>query len=218
MGVPELRTPASVTEYVLSVLSASERTPYIGEAISQLQHSLQAAALAASALPPVDDLTQVAALLHDIGQFTPAADLRILTTTTGEVQNLGGQADAARSVGRVGHETLGGAMLLALGFPPKVARLVESHVASKRYLCAVDASYHDRLSEASKRSLQFQGGPMDEKEKGGFAAGEWCKEMCQLRRWDDAAKEKDLRVRDLESWRPVIERVLSESMGAAAAA
>ncbi|OAA75089.1 putative domain HDIG [Akanthomyces lecanii RCEF 1005] len=210
MGLPDRKTPVSVAEYVLSVLDASERTPYIGEDISQLQHSLQAAAQAASTTPPVDELTQVAALLHDIGQFTPAADLRALTG--GEAKNLGGQA-ASQSVGRVGHETLGGAMLLALGFPEKVARLVESHVASKRYLCAVDASYYDRLSDASRKSLMYQGGPMSGAEKDEFAAGEWCQEMCQLRKWDDAAKEKDLRVRDLESWRPVIEGILSKSMG-----
>ncbi len=211
MGLPQHKTPVSVTDYVLSVLDASERTPYIGEGISQLQHSLQAAAQAAAATPPVDELTQVAALLHDIGQFTPAADLRALTG--GEAQNLGGQA-AGQSVGRVGHETLGGAMLLALGFPDKVARLVASHVASKRYLCAVDASYYDRLSDASKKSLQYQGGAMSGAEKEAFGAGEWCVEMCQLRKWDDAAKEKDLKVRDLESWRPVMERILGQSMAA----
>lgn len=209
MGVPDQKTPASVTEYVLSVLDASERTPYIGEDISQLQHSLQAAAQAADD-PAVDEATQVAALLHDIGQFTPAADLRILTG--GEAKNLGGQS-ASQSVGRAGHETLGGAMLLSLGFSEKVARLVESHVASKRYLCAVDESYYEKLSDASKKSLKYQGGPMSGAEKDEFAAGEWCREMCQLRIWDDRAKEKDLKVRDLESWRPVVERVLSASLG-----
>ncbi|ATY61640.1 domain HDIG [Cordyceps militaris] len=207
MGVPESKTPASVADYVLSVLAASEQTPYLGEAISQLQHSLQAAAQAASATPPVDELTQVAALLHDIGQFAPAADLRALTGS--EARRLGGQA-APHSVGRAGHETLGGAMLLALGFPDKVARLVESHVAAKRYLCAVDAAYGERLSDASKRSLAYQGGPMSGAEKDEFGSGEWCRDMCQLRKWDDAAKEKDLKVRDLESWRTVIERVLSQ--------
>ncbi|KAJ2975108.1 hypothetical protein NQ176_g5707 [Zarea fungicola] len=108
-------------------------------------------------------------------------------------------------------------MLLALGFPTKVARLVESHVASKRYLCAVDETYYDKLSDASKKSLQYQGGPMNDVERDEFGSGEWCREMCQLRIWDDAAKEKDLRVRDLESWRPVMERILEESMGGSVA-
>ena len=212
MVLPEIRTPESVADYVLTVLDASEKTPYIGESISQLQHSLQCAAQASEANPPVDESTQVAALLHDIGQFTPAADLRSLTG--GEAKNLGGEP-AAQSVGRVGHETLGGQMLLSLGFSLKVARLVESHVASKRYLCAVDKSYHDKLSDASKRSLAYQGGPMNESEVVEFGSGEWCSEMCQLRKWDDEAKVKDLEVPGLESWRPVIEKVLRTSMIAA---
>lgn len=212
MVLPSTRTPESVAEYVLSVLDDSEKTPYIGESISQLQHSLQCAAQAAEANPAVDESTQVAALLHDIGQFTPAADLRSLTG--GEAKNLGGES-ASKSVGRVGHETLGGKMLLSLGFSLKVARLVESHVASKRYLCAVDKTYHDKLSDASKKSLAYQGGPMNEAEVKEFGAGEWCNEMCQLRKWDDEAKVKDLEVRGLESWRPVVERILRTSMAVA---
>jgi putative nucleotidyltransferase with HDIG domain len=209
MVLPEARTPESVADYVISVLDASERTPYIGESISQLQHSLQCAAQASEANPPVDESTQVAALLHDIGQFTPAADLRSLTG--GEAKNLGGES-ASQSVGRVGHETLGGKMLMSLGFSLKVARLVESHVASKRYLCAVDKSYYEKLSDASKKSLAYQGGPMNGSEVEEFESGEWCTEMCQLRKWDDEAKVKDLEVRGLESWRPVIEQVLRTSM------
>ncbi|OAQ98093.1 hypothetical protein LLEC1_00798 [Akanthomyces lecanii] len=133
MGVPERKTPASVAEYVLSVLDASER---LLDAARRRTHAIRRAA--ARHWP-----------IH------AAANLRALTGDA--AKNLGRQA-SAQSVGRVGHETLGGAMLLALGFPEKVARLVESHVASKRYLCAVDASYYDKLSEASKRSLINQGG------------------------------------------------------------
>jgi putative nucleotidyltransferase with HDIG domain len=206
--LPISSTPASVAEYIISVLKASENTPYIGEPISQLQHSLQCAAQAAST-PAVDEATQVAALLHDIGQYAPAKDLR--TLTGGEAKNLGGQPTGS-SVGRVGHETLGGQFLLALGFPQKVARLVESHVAAKRYLCAVDKDYMNKLSDASKRSLAYQGGPMSGAEKEEFGSDRWCKEMCQLRKWDDEAKVEGLVVRDVESWRPVLERQLRESM------
>lgn len=64
------------------------------------------------------------ALLHDIGQFAPGEDLKLL---------------------------------LALGLSKKVARLVESHVAAKRYLCAVDEAYWGTLSDASKKRLEYQG-------------------------------------------------------------
>jgi putative nucleotidyltransferase with HDIG domain len=206
--VPATSTPASVAAYIISLLATSENKPYIGEPISQLQHSLQCGALAASP-PAVDEATQVAALLHDIGQFVPPRDLRQLTG--GDAKNLGGQVDG-KSVGRVGHETLGARFVLALGFPQKVARLVESHVAAKRYLCAVDQDYMDKLSDASKKSLAYQGGPMNEDEKLEFGSDELCKEMCQLRKWDDEAKVEGLVVRELESWRVPIERLLEEGM------
>ncbi|KAL1889383.1 hypothetical protein Sste5346_008950 [Sporothrix stenoceras] len=215
MELPTERTPESVVEYIISVMTASETTPYIGEPISQLQHSLQCAAQAADAVPAVDEATQVAALLHDIGQFAPARDIRALVSKSGqqaEIQNLGGQP-ASQSVGRVGHETLGAQFVLALGFSSKVARLVESHVAAKRYLCAVDTSYMDRLSDASKRSLMYQGGPMSGDERDAFGAEAWCQEMCQLRKWDDEAKVENLVVRDIESWRPALLRQLRENVG-----
>ncbi|KAL7904830.1 hypothetical protein GGI35DRAFT_472039 [Trichoderma velutinum] len=203
MAIPATLEPEAVTSYIISILQASDYTPYIGEPISQLQHSLQCAALAAEASPAVDEATQVAALLHDVGQFAPADDLIALASLL--IQNLG-DAPTIQSVGRVGHETLGARLLLSLGFTDKVARLVESHVAAKRYLCAVDESYHGLLSEASKRSLFYQGGPMSAEEVKEFSSGPWCQEMCQLRKWDDEAKIVGLAVRYLESWREVIQR------------
>lgn len=203
MAFPTSLEPEAVTSYILSILKASDHTPYIGEPISQLQHSLQCAALAAEASPSVDEATQVAALLHDVGQFAPAEDL--IASSRLPIQNLG-DAPTTQSVGRVGHETLGARLLLSLSFSDKVARLVESHVAAKRYLCAVDESYNDCLSEASKRSLFYQGGPMSAEEVKEFSSGPWCQEMCQLRKWDDQAKVEGLAVRDLESWRKVIQR------------
>ncbi|KAK2616234.1 hypothetical protein QQS21_000869 [Conoideocrella luteorostrata] len=205
--IPSHLTPKSVTSYVLSVLEASDKTPYIGEPISQLQHSLQAAHQAAVTSPGVDEATQVAALLHDIGQFVPGEHL--VQLTGGKARNLGG-AETSESVGRVGHDTLGGSFLLALGFPSKVARLVASHVEAKRYLCAIDNGYFHKLSDASKKSLAYQGGPMRGKELDDFGKDQWCREMCQLRVWDDEAKVEGLQVRDLESWRPIIERQLAE--------
>lgn len=203
MAIPTVLEPATITSYIISILKASGETPYIGEPISQLQHSLQCAALAAQALPPVDEATQVAALLHDVGQFAPAEDL--IASSSLPIQNLG-DAPTTQSVGRVGHETLGARLLLSLGFSDKVSRLVESHVAAKRYLCAVDESYNDLLSEASKKSLFYQGGPMSADEVEEFRSGPWCQEMCQLRKWDDEAKVEGLAVRNLESWREIIQR------------
>ncbi|KAL7949334.1 hypothetical protein V8C42DRAFT_361880 [Trichoderma barbatum] len=203
MAMPTTVEPEAVTSYIISILEASDCTPYIGEPISQLQHSLQCAALAAEASPSVDEATQIAALLHDVGQFAPAEDL--IASSSLPIQNLG-DAPTTQSVGRVGHETLGARLLLSLGFSDKVARLVQSHVAAKRYLCAVDEFYNDLLSEASKKSLFYQGGSMSAEEVKEFSSGPWCQEMCQLRKWDDEAKVEGLAVRDVQSWREVIKR------------
>lgn len=57
-----------------------------------------------------------------------------------------------------------------------------------RYLTAVDASYYEGLSEASKQSLRFQGGPFKGEELEEFEKDPWRDEMVMLRRWDDGAK------------------------------
>ncbi len=41
---------------------------------------------------------------------------------------------------------------------------VRYHVDAKRYLCATRPSYFERLSDASKHSLNLQGGPMNDEE------------------------------------------------------
>ena len=55
-------------------------------------------------------------------------------------------------------------------------------------MTAVDASYYDGLSEASKQSLKFQGGPFQGKELESFESDPLKNEMVKLRKWDDQAK------------------------------
>jgi len=52
----------------------------------------------------------------------------------------------------------------------------------------VDASYYDGLSEASKQSLKFQGGPFEGTELEIFENDPLKDEMVKLRKWDDGAK------------------------------
>jgi 2-amino-1-hydroxyethylphosphonate dioxygenase (glycine-forming) len=78
--------------------------------------------------------------------------------------------------------------LAGLGFPAKVTNIVAQHVASKRYLTATDAAYMDQLSEASKKSLRQQGGPMNESELSAFEKVEGWRECLEVRKWDDQAK------------------------------
>jgi len=51
---------------------------------------------------------------------------------------------SVENVGRVGHEAIGAAYLRSLGFSDNVCRLVNSHVAAKRYI--ITASLLARFS------------------------------------------------------------------------
>ncbi|RJE25691.1 HD domain protein [Aspergillus sclerotialis] len=96
--------------------------------------------------------------------------------------------DSSENVGRVGHETIGAEYLRSMGFSESVCRLVGSHVAAKRFLTAIDKSYYDSLSSASKKSLEFQGGPFEGEELDAFLRDPLRDQMVAMRRWDDAAK------------------------------
>ncbi len=67
----EANTRATVKE-LFSFLEAQGQGDYLGEAVSQLQHSIQTATLAEQA--GADNETIIGSLLHDVGRFIPAAD------------------------------------------------------------------------------------------------------------------------------------------------
>ncbi len=138
-------------------------------AINQLQHALQAAALAEKdEAPPA---TVLASLLHDVGHM---------------IHRLG-EDPAARGVDDV-HEELG-AKWLAERFCPEVSEPVRLHVAAKRYLCTVESDYFGKLSPDSVRSLELQGGVMSADELDAFRANPYHAEAVRLRRYDEAAKD-----------------------------
>ncbi|EED19019.1 conserved hypothetical protein [Talaromyces stipitatus ATCC 10500] len=182
---------------LLSVLENYGQGDYIGESISQLEHSLQAAHQARQAgdydnphrneaarililYSGARDELVLAALLHDIGQIVPLETTQEVRMTLSE--------EGTDNVGRIGHEVIGAHYLQSLGFSETVCRLVKSHVAAKRYLTAVNKSYYNSLSSASQRSLAFQGGPFLGNELEAFEGDPLRDEMVSLRLWDDAAK------------------------------
>lgn len=148
--------------------------PYFGEPVTQLEHALQCAGLAERA--GADNDTVVAAFLHDIGHLLPE--------------------DAAMEFmdgyGTVDHERLGADYLRKRGFSEKVALLIENHVNAKRYLVAKFPEYDARLSDASRKTLEFQGGPMSTEEVMAFEKHPYFNEILALRRWDEEAKETDM--------------------------
>lgn len=134
---------ASMISTLFSFVEAQGYADYIGEAVSQLEHSLQAAHLAKEA--GADEDTVLGALLHDIGRFIPDADsMPAMIASNGTY------------VGREAHEIVGEKYLRELGFNEKICQLVGAHVMAKRYLTAVDKTYYDSLSSSSKTTLTYQ--------------------------------------------------------------
>jgi phosphonate degradation associated HDIG domain protein len=149
------------------------------EAVGQLDHALQTAALASA--DGADDALVVAALLHDVGHLL---DLRARADA--------GRPERGPAVDRH-HEDVGAAWLRPL-FPPAVTRPIALHVRAKRYLCAVEPTYRTALSAGSTASLERQGGPMSPAEVRAFEAAPGWRDAVRLRRWDDAGKVDDLDV------------------------
>lgn len=82
------------------------------------------------------------------------------------------------------------------------------HVPAKRYLCAIDPEYHAGLSGASKRSLEVQGGPMNEQELRAFEQMAGTDAAIALRRRDDRAKVAGKSVPPLTTYRDYVVKVL----------
>jgi phosphonate degradation associated HDIG domain protein len=157
---------------------------YVGEAVSQREHALQAALLAEEAGAP--DGLVVAALLHDYGHLLHDLD-----------------EDCAEHGVDDHHDELA-ANALAAYFPADVVEPIRLHVASKRYLCAVDPGYLDELSPASRLSLALQGGPFSEAEVAAFAVLPHAADALRVRDWDDLAKTPGLATPTLEHYRPAL--------------
>ena len=165
-----------------------------GERVSQLDHALQCASLAADA--GAADALVVAALLHDYGHL---------------IDDRGHMAEQDGLDGE--HEAVG-ARALGAWFGPEVVQPIALHVAAKRYLCATSPGYLDALSPASRLSLQLQGGPFAPAEATAFGALRFAEDAVRLRRWDDWGKAiEPERRRSLESFRDALLRVARASGG-----
>lgn len=166
--------------HVLECFRLRGNSEYGKEAVSQLEHALQAAYAAeqANASPQLIAaclLHDVGHLLHDLPEDAPDHDI--------DDQ----------------HEQLGAAWLIE-HFVPEVVEPIRLHVAAKRYLCAVDSEYFAILSPPSVQSLQLQGGPMTESQAAHFEQHPHFAEAIQLRRYDDQAKIPNLKTPSLEHY------------------
>ncbi|MFJ3895332.1 phosphonate degradation HD-domain oxygenase [Streptomyces sp. NPDC090083] len=161
---------------------------YLGEEVTMAQHMLQSAACAEQAGAP--DALVAAALLHDLGHFHgPVSGEELMQGTDNRHSHTG--ADR-----------------LAEWFGPEVTEPIRLHVAAKRYLCAVEPGYFDRLSPASVHTLEVQGGPMSEAEVAAYEANPYAADGVAVRRWDDEGKDPEAPTPDFGHFRPLLTALL----------
>jgi gamma-butyrobetaine dioxygenase len=175
-------------EEIAALFACEGWREYLGEAVTQAEHMLQAGALAAAA--EVEDPLVAAALLHDVGHFKGELSGRDL---------MGGTDNR--------HEE-SGAEFLARWFGPEVSEPVRLHVAAKRYLCHVEPDYLVALSPASRYSLGLQGGPMQSAEARAFERHPHWRQAVALRRFDDLAKDPATTTPPFEQFVPLLERLV----------
>jgi phosphonate degradation associated HDIG domain protein len=178
----------NVVDRILTLLREKGQGAYFGEAVTEMEHALQCANLAEQS--GADAELIAAALLHDVGHL------------------LHGLPEDIAEKGLDGRHELGGAAWLKPHFGPAVVGPVRLHVSAKRYLCAVEPAYLASLSEASRRSLHLQGGPMSVEEVHRFEREPAFRSAVAVRRWDDAAKVPGLAVPGLEHYRAYLQSAL----------
>ena len=170
-------TPQQIIHTTFALYERHGADDYIGEAITQIEHMYQDAQLAMA--EGFDDEVVLAAFFHDIGHLCGEGE-----------GDMGGY-------GVVSHERIGAEYLRRCGFGERMARLVQYHVEAKRYLTLRQPGYYERLSEASRRTLEYQGGVMNDAEADAFERDPLFKVSLRMREWDEMAKEVGVPVIDL---------------------
>jgi predicted HD phosphohydrolase len=183
-------TTENIVDFIGSIFERRGGEEYLGEPVTMGQHMLQGATLAEKAGQP--DEIIVAALLHDIGHFTSEFGTFTMNDTEDRF-----------------HEDAG-AKVLEKFFPKVISDCCRFHVAAKRYLCATDPKYFDKLSEASIHSLSLQGGPMSLDEILKFEENPNLEKIITVRHLDDAGKDPNLETSDFWYFAPLVQRMVEE--------
>ena len=195
----------SIEEKVNLVFSLFDKfgsQDYIGEPVSQTEHMVQAAMHAEK--DGQSDEVILASLLHDIGHL-------VIFDHQEEQHNIpNNNITTMGTVGVKNHEKVGADYLRKLNIPYPIPELVEGHVQAKRYLTCINPEYHERLSSASRKSLQFQGGPMTHMESIVFKKNPLFQTFLDMRRYDDAAKETNIKIKDLQYYKEKLTKLLQQ--------
>jgi len=176
------------TDKLLNWIKTEGQSKY-DESVSQYEHAVQTAMIAKE--NNSNQFQIIAALLHDIGHL-------LLHENQDKEDFL--KFD-------LNHELIGSKWLEGK-FPKEVTEPIKLHVSAKRFLCAKDKNYFDKLSITSKKSLKIQGGVMKTDEQEVFKGRLFYKEAILLRKWDDKAKIKGLEINSIFSFKDEIDFIL----------
>lgn len=207
---------AEVTEYVTGLFKRHGASDYVGEPVSQQAHAIQCAMHAEAAFPEDKELI-VGCFLHDIGHLMGIENPNLvkLEDETDKPQNADNTVNAAM-MGDCGcrqHERIGRDWALENGLGQKVAAIIEGHVRAKRYLVTKYDQYYNKLSDASKTTLMYQGGKLTEEEVLSFEKDQWFELHLKVRDFDDKAKIKDYKMKPVEYYLEMVEQVVAMHKG-----
>ena len=161
----------------------NSKSLYIGEKVTMSQHMIQTAMLAEKA--KCDDDLVCSCLLHDYGHFIlEDPDELVKLSVDGQHENIGYE-------------------YLKSFFEKEIVEPIKYHVLAKRYL-AREKNYFDLLSEASKTSLKIQGGALNQDESIKFEAQEYFKSSILLRKFDEAAKKTDIKMKSIHYYQKLL--------------
>jgi predicted HD phosphohydrolase len=162
---------------------SNNKSLYIGEDLTMSEHMIQTAMLAEEN-ECSDDLI-CSCLLHDYGHFVINDPNRLVS------DDIDGR-----------HEAIG-ANYLNNFFHLKIIEPILLHVDAKKYL-ARDKKYFNNLSDASKISLKLQGGIMNDDDAKQFEQKKNYKNSIKLRRFDEGAKQKNIKIKKIEDYRELL--------------
>jgi len=183
---------STIVAFIADIFERRGAESYLGEPVTMSQHMLQGAVLAER--EGASDELIAAALLHDIGHYTSEFGPYSPDDTEDN------------------HHDEAGAKVLEHFFPAVITECVRLHVAAKRYLCATDATYYDKLSQASRHTLELQGGPMNAEEVAEFRRNPFYKEAVRVRLWDEGGKDPHMKTPPFRYYVPVLQRVVDSHM------
>ena len=165
----------------------NNKSLYIGEKVTIAEHMIQSAMIAEKTKSK--DTLICSCLLHDYGHFI-----------------LDDPDELVREKKDGKHEDVGYEYLKKY-FKEEIVETIKNHVLAKRYL-ARDQKYFNLLSPASITSLKLQGGLMSDDEAQTFEKNKYFKDSIKLRRFDEAAKNEGVKIKDIIEYKSLLQASL----------